>query len=97
MPSAPDPRQPNRTRQPAWQIQEAHSISAGLDYPGIGPEHSWLHDINAWPTSRRPTGGSACSSSAPAWRASCRRSSRPMPWPRCAGWRPGCRRITFWS
>jgi tryptophan synthase beta chain len=27
------------------QIQEAHSISAGLDYPGIGPEHSWLHDI----------------------------------------------------
>jgi tryptophan synthase beta chain len=25
------------------QIQEAHSISAGLDYPGIGPEHSWLH------------------------------------------------------
>jgi len=28
------------------QIQEAHSISAGLDYPGIGPEHSWLHDIH---------------------------------------------------
>jgi tryptophan synthase beta chain len=27
------------------QINEAHSISAGLDYPGIGPEHSWLHDI----------------------------------------------------
>jgi len=27
------------------QIQEAHSISAGLDYPGIGPEHSWLHDL----------------------------------------------------
>ncbi len=27
------------------QIAEAHSISAGLDYPGIGPEHSWLHDI----------------------------------------------------
>ena len=27
------------------QIQEAHSISAGLDYPGFGPEHSWLHDI----------------------------------------------------
>jgi tryptophan synthase beta chain len=26
------------------QINEAHSISAGLDYPGIGPEHSWLHD-----------------------------------------------------
>jgi tryptophan synthase beta chain len=27
------------------QINEAHSISAGLDYPGIGPEHSWLHEI----------------------------------------------------
>lgn len=26
------------------QIQEAHSISAGLDYPGIGPEHAWLKD-----------------------------------------------------
>jgi tryptophan synthase beta chain len=25
------------------QITEAHSISAGLDYPGIGPEHAWLH------------------------------------------------------
>jgi tryptophan synthase beta chain len=28
----------------AGQITEAHSISAGLDYPGVGPEHSWLHD-----------------------------------------------------
>ncbi|GMB83323.1 tryptophan synthase subunit beta [Shinella zoogloeoides] len=27
------------------QIKEGHSISAGLDYPGIGPEHAWLHDI----------------------------------------------------
>jgi tryptophan synthase beta chain len=27
------------------QIIDAHSISAGLDYPGIGPEHSWLHDM----------------------------------------------------
>ena len=27
------------------QILEGHSISAGLDYPGIGPEHSWLHSI----------------------------------------------------
>jgi len=26
------------------QITEAHSISAGLDYPGIGPEHAWLHE-----------------------------------------------------
>ena len=27
------------------QITEAHSISAGLDYPGIGPEHAWLHSV----------------------------------------------------
>jgi len=27
------------------QIKDAYSISAGLDYPGIGPEHSWLNDI----------------------------------------------------
>jgi tryptophan synthase beta chain len=27
------------------QIAEAHSISAGLDYPGIGPEHAWLNDM----------------------------------------------------
>ena len=26
------------------QIPETHSISAGLDYPGVGPEHSWLKD-----------------------------------------------------
>src|SRR5437899_3537557 len=28
------------------QIRDAHSISAGLDYPGIGPEHAWLHDVD---------------------------------------------------
>lgn len=27
------------------QIEEAHSISAGLDYPGVGPEHAWLKDL----------------------------------------------------
>jgi len=27
------------------QIEEAHSVSAGLDYPGIGPEHAWLRDV----------------------------------------------------
>ena len=27
------------------QIKETHSISAGLDYPGVGPEHAWLHDM----------------------------------------------------
>jgi tryptophan synthase beta chain len=28
------------------QIEEAHSISAGLDYPGVGPEHAWLNDVS---------------------------------------------------
>lgn len=27
------------------QIIETHSVSAGLDYPGVGPEHAWLKDI----------------------------------------------------
>ncbi len=27
------------------QVTEAHSVSAGLDYPGVGPEHSYLHDV----------------------------------------------------
>ena len=38
----------NRTyllQDPDGQILEGFSISAGLDYPGIGPEHSWLHDV----------------------------------------------------
>ena len=38
----------NRTylmQDPDGQIIETHSISAGLDYPGVGPEHSWLKDI----------------------------------------------------
>ena len=29
----------------AGQVIEAHSVSAGLDYPGVGPEHSWLKDL----------------------------------------------------
>ena len=38
----------NRTyllQDPDGQILEGFSISAGLDYPGIGPEHAWLHEI----------------------------------------------------
>src|SRR5689334_11615917 len=38
----------NRTyllMNPDGQIEEAHSISAGLDYPGNGPEHAWLHEV----------------------------------------------------
>ena len=36
------------------QIDEAHSISAGLDYPGVGPEHAWLPIPAASPSCRRP-------------------------------------------
>ena len=32
-------------QDPDGQVQEAHSISAGLDYPGVGPEHSYLKEI----------------------------------------------------
>ena len=38
----------NRTylmTDPGGQIKETHSVSAGLDYPGVGPEHAWLKDI----------------------------------------------------
>jgi len=31
-------------QSPSGQINETHSISAGLDYPGVGPEHAWLKD-----------------------------------------------------
>ena len=34
----------DRLQDEHGQIADAHSISAGLDYPGIGPEHAWLHD-----------------------------------------------------
>ena len=37
------------------QIEEAHSISAGLDYPGIGPEHAWLNDMKRVKFLRPPT------------------------------------------
>ena len=65
------------------QINEAHSISAGLDYPGIGPEHSWLNDAG------RVTFLSATDEEAldafqlcPSSKASFRRSSRRTRSPR---------------
>ena len=66
------------------QILEAHSISAGLDYPGIGPEHSWLHEIGRVEyVSVTDTKRWKPSSSARASKASSRRSSRPRARP-CA-------------
>ena len=37
------------------QIIETHSVSAGLDYPGVGPEHAWLKDSGRASTCRSPT------------------------------------------
>jgi tryptophan synthase beta chain len=34
----------NALQSDQGQIAESHSISAGLDYPGVGPEHAWLHE-----------------------------------------------------
>ena len=64
------------------QIIEGHSISAGLDYPGIGPEHSWLRDIGrveyVSATDRRRWTPSSCAARP---RASSRRWSRATRWP----------------
>jgi len=64
------------------QILEAHSISAGLDYPGIGPEHAYLGS-SVGPVTSRPTTrtSSRPSNDWPTPRASSPRSSRPTPWP----------------
>ena len=37
------------------QVRETHSVSAGLDYSGVGPEHAFLKSSGGSPTSRRPT------------------------------------------
>jgi tryptophan synthase beta chain len=73
------------------QILEAHSISAGLDYPGIGPEHSWLHE------SGRVEYVSATDQEAleAAPRASSRRWSRRTRWRMSPASPATCRRTTF--
>ena len=83
----PRRRPRDRTRylmQDEWgQVVEAHSISAGLDYPGVGPEHAHLADIGraAVLPGHRRRGASTPSACSPAPRASSRPSSRPTPWP----------------
>ena len=78
------------------QINEAHSISAGLDYPGIGPEHAWLqrHGPRDVPVRHGCKRRSRRSSSAASSKGSSRRSSRRM---RSRAWptsRRRSRRIT---
>ena len=56
------------------QVRETHSVSAGLDYSGVGPEHAFLMKSGRSPTSRRPTKRrSMRSPNAPGSRAFCRR------------------------
>ncbi len=60
------------------QILEGFSISAGLDYPGIGPEHSWLHDTGRaeYVSDHRCRGAGGVPAVAASWKASSRRWSR---------------------
>ena len=44
--SRPRPHRRRRRQNDEGQITESHSISAGLDYPGVGPEHAYLQSIN---------------------------------------------------
>ena len=68
------------------QITEGHSISAGLDYPGIGPEHSWLqgHRPRRLSVGDRRRGARRVPALLASSRASSRRWSRRMRWPRCS-------------
>ena len=75
-------------QDPHGQIQETHSVSAGLDYPGVGPEHALLKSDRSRAAMRRSTMTmrSRRSPSAVARKASCPRSSRRTRWPaRAAG------------
>ena len=60
------------------QIIETHSISAGLDYPGVGPEHAWLKDTGRaeYVGDHRRRGARGVPRPAAASKASSRRSSR---------------------
>ena len=62
------------------QIVQAHSVSAGLDYPGAGPQHAYLRDSGARTLRRgdRHARRSRRSASWRAWRASFRRSRPRM-------------------
>jgi tryptophan synthase beta chain len=77
------------------QILEGHSISAGLDYPGIGPEHAWLHDIG-----RAEYVSITDTEALEAFQLSCEtegiipRWSPPTRWPMSPRSRPICRPTT---
>ena len=68
------------------QILEAHSISAGLDYPGTGPEHAYLRDTGRarYVGVTDDAGAGARSRGSPRWRGSSRRSSPRTRSPGCS-------------
>ena len=78
------------------QINEAHSISAGLDYPGIGPEHAWLNDIGrvTYPLGDRRRGARRVPALLAGSKASSRRSSPRTRSPACSSSRRTSRRTT---
>ena len=69
------------------QILEAHSISAGLDYPGVGPEHAHLRDSGraSYVAVTDAAGAGRLRASCRGWRGSSRRWSPPTRSPGC--WR----------
>ena len=73
------------------QVSPAHSISAGLDYPGVGPEHSFLRDSGrvAYESATDARGARRLSGRSAGPRASSRRSRPRTPSRGCGGWRDG--------
>ena len=71
------------------QVAPAHSISAGLDYPGVGPEHSCLSDTGrvALRVGHRRRGARRVPGASAGSRGSSPRSRPPTRSPGCAGWR----------
>lgn len=73
-------------QDPAGQIIEAHSVSAGLDYPAVGPEHAWLAESGrARYTSVTDNEALAAFNACTRLEASCR------PWNPLTRWRTPCR------
>ena len=76
------------------QILEGHSISAGLDYPGVGPEHAWLKDIGPRHLclGHRQGGARGLPAVHASSRASFRRWSRRTRWPSSQAGADACRK-----
>jgi tryptophan synthase beta subunit len=79
-------------------IELTHSISAGLDYAAIGPEHAWLRALGRAGTFTRQTTGHRSVPDTGAIRGFCRPSNRPTPSRTCRSWRTSSgRTASSWS